>query len=154
MPRRLRAPQRQIGHALVGSPRDRGLAPVHHGPVPSDLPSGTVTFLFTDIEGSTRLLERLGSEYEGVLSHHRRLIRAAVAAHDGIEVDTQGDAFLCVFQRAADAVQQTDRIVGTYLDDGGGLCGVVEHHHTRRRTDVLVRCIGLFTRQQPLFERQ
>ena len=69
-----------------------------------DLPTGTVTFLFTDIEGSTRLLERLGSEYEGVLSHHRRLIRAAVAAHDGIEVDTQGDAFLCVFQRAADAV--------------------------------------------------
>jgi predicted ATPase/class 3 adenylate cyclase len=70
----------------------------------SDLPSGTLTFLFTDIEGSTRLLERLGAEYEGVLTEHRRLIREAIAAHEGVEVDTQGDAFLCVFGRAADAV--------------------------------------------------
>ena len=69
-----------------------------------NLPSGTVTFLFTDIEGSTRLLEQLGAEYEGVLAEHRRLIREAVTAHEGVEVDMQGDAFLVAFQRATDAV--------------------------------------------------
>jgi predicted ATPase/class 3 adenylate cyclase len=70
-----------------------------------ELPSGTVTLLFTDIEGSTRLLERLGSEYEQVLAEHRRLIREAVSAQGGVEVDTQGDAFLCAFTRASDAVE-------------------------------------------------
>ncbi len=69
------------------------------------LPSGTVTLLFTDIEGSTRLLEQLGSEYEHVLAEHRRLIRDAVSQHGGVEVDTQGDAFLCAFARASDAVR-------------------------------------------------
>ena len=68
------------------------------------LPTGTVTLLFTDIEGSTRLLEQLGAEYENVLAEHHRLIREAVAAHDGVEVDTQGDAFLCAFARASDAL--------------------------------------------------
>ncbi|MDQ3874764.1 MAG: NB-ARC domain-containing protein [Actinomycetota bacterium] len=70
-----------------------------------DLPTGTVTLLFTDIEGSTRLLEQLGSEYEQALAEHRRLIRAAVSQHEGVEVDTQGDAFLCAFSRASDAVR-------------------------------------------------
>jgi class 3 adenylate cyclase len=69
-----------------------------------ELPSGTVTLLLTDIEGSTRLLEQLGAEYEDVLAEHRRLVREAVAAHAGVEVDTQGDAFLCAFARASDAV--------------------------------------------------
>jgi predicted ATPase/class 3 adenylate cyclase len=69
-----------------------------------ELPSGTVTLLFTDIEGSTRLLERVGSEYEQILSEHRRVIRQAVAEHAGVEVDAQGDAFLCAFARASDAV--------------------------------------------------
>jgi predicted ATPase len=69
-----------------------------------DLPTGTVTLLFTDIEGSTRLLEQLGAEYEHVLAEHHRLIREAVAAHDGVEVDTQGDSFLCAFARASDAL--------------------------------------------------
>jgi class 3 adenylate cyclase len=69
------------------------------------LPSGTVTLLFTDIEGSTRLLERLGGEYEYVLAEHRWQIREAVSAHGGAEVDTQGDAFLCAFARASDAVE-------------------------------------------------
>jgi predicted ATPase/class 3 adenylate cyclase len=67
------------------------------------LPTGTVTLLFTDIEGSTRLLQELGDEYEDVLAEHRRLVREAVAAHSGVEVDTQGDAFLCAFARASDA---------------------------------------------------
>jgi class 3 adenylate cyclase len=58
----------------------------------------TLTFLFTDIEGSTRLLRRLGEgAYTQVLASHHALIRAALAVHDGKEVDTQGDAFFAVF---------------------------------------------------------
>ena len=68
------------------------------------LPSGTVTLLFTDIEGSTRLLRELGERYPEQLATQRRLLRAAFAAHDGVEVDTQGDAFFVAFARAADAV--------------------------------------------------
>jgi predicted ATPase/class 3 adenylate cyclase len=72
-------------------------------PVP-ELPTGTVTFLFTDIEGSTRLLEELGDAYAGVLEEHRGVLRAAFAEHGGIEVDTQGDAFFFVFERVKDAL--------------------------------------------------
>lgn len=68
-----------------------------------DLPRGTVTLLFTDIEGSTRLLRRLGNAYGGVLAEHQRLLRAAFAAHGGHEVDTQGDSFFVSFSRAGDA---------------------------------------------------
>jgi class 3 adenylate cyclase len=71
----------------------------------SQLPGGTVTFVFTDIEGSTRLLQDLGDEaYGRVSGDHRRLVREAVAAHDGTEIDTQGDAFFFTFPRARDAV--------------------------------------------------
>ena len=69
-----------------------------------DLPSGTVTFLFTDIEGSTRLLHELGEGYAAALAGHRRVLRAAFSAHGGVEVDTQGDAFFGAFTRASDAV--------------------------------------------------
>src|SRR2546423_8923324 len=68
------------------------------------LPVGSVTFLFTDIEGSTRLLERLGGEYAEVLSEHRRLLREVFRRHDGAEVDTQGDAFFIAFGSAHKAV--------------------------------------------------
>jgi class 3 adenylate cyclase len=69
------------------------------------LPSGTVTFLFTDVEGSTRLLHRLGDEaYAAALSEHRRLLRAAFAAHGGVEIDTQGDAFFVAFPTAGGAL--------------------------------------------------
>jgi predicted ATPase/class 3 adenylate cyclase len=67
------------------------------------LPTGTVTFLFTDIEGSTRLLHELGDRYADVLAEHRRLLRETVARHGGVEVDTQGDAFFVAFSRATDA---------------------------------------------------
>ena len=67
-------------------------------------PDGTVTLLFTDLESSTQLLRILGDGYAAVLSEHQRLIRAAVAAHAGYEVDTQGDAFFVAFSRATDAV--------------------------------------------------
>jgi predicted ATPase len=63
-----------------------------------------VTFLLTDVEASTRLLHELGDAYAGVLAEHRRLLRAAFHDHNGIEVDTQGDAFFYVFSRASDAV--------------------------------------------------
>lgn len=69
-----------------------------------DLPSGTVTFLFTDIEGSTRLLHELGDEYADALADHRRVLRDAFERHGGVEVDTQGDAFFVAFERASDAV--------------------------------------------------
>ncbi len=72
--------------------------------VPRDLPTGVVTFLFTDVEGSTKLLHDLGDDYAEALHEHRRVLRAAVAAHEGIEVDTQGDAFFIAFARASDAV--------------------------------------------------
>jgi predicted ATPase len=70
----------------------------------SDLPSGTVTFLFTDIEGSTKLLHELGDAYAGALAEHRRVLREAFARHGGVEVDTQGDAFFVAFARASDAL--------------------------------------------------
>jgi predicted ATPase len=71
-----------------------------------DLPSGTVTLLFTDIEGSTRLLKELGPEgYSRSLAEHRRVVREAVARHQGVEVDTQGDAFFCAFPTAHGAVR-------------------------------------------------
>jgi len=72
--------------------------------MPRDLPTGVVTLLFTDVEGSTRLLQELGDGYGEALSEHRRRLRAAFAAHDGVEVDTQGDAFFVAFGRASDAV--------------------------------------------------
>jgi class 3 adenylate cyclase len=68
------------------------------------LPGGTVTFLFTDIEGSTRLLQQLGDEYGDVVRDHRQLLREHLGAKGGTEVDTQGDAFFYSFPRARDAV--------------------------------------------------
>src|SRR5687767_16033166 len=72
---------------------------------PANLPTGTVTFLFTDIEGSTRLLDELGAEaYAEALAGHRRIVRDAIARHGGVEVDTQGDAFFVAFPDASAAV--------------------------------------------------
>jgi class 3 adenylate cyclase len=68
-------------------------------------PVGTVTLFFSDIEGSTRLLEQLGDAYAAVLQDHRRIVRDALAAHAGHEVDTEGDGFFVAFARAADAVR-------------------------------------------------
>ena len=68
------------------------------------LPSGTVTFLFTDIEGSTQLLRQIGPHYAEVLAEHQRIVREAAAAHGGHEVDTQGDSFFIAFPRGKDAV--------------------------------------------------
>ena len=69
------------------------------------LPTGTVAFVFTDIEGSTHLAQTLSVErWDAILARHRELIRAAVAAHGGVEVSTEGDGFFLVFARTGDAV--------------------------------------------------
>jgi predicted ATPase/class 3 adenylate cyclase len=68
------------------------------------LPTGIVTFLFTDIEGSTRLLSEIGEQYADVLAEHRRMLREAFVSHDGVEVDTQGDALFYAFGSASEAV--------------------------------------------------
>jgi predicted ATPase/class 3 adenylate cyclase len=81
---------------LIGTGDNRRMWP--------ELPTGTVTFLFTDIEGSTRLLRELADGYAAVLAEHRRVLRDAWRRHGGVEVDTQGDAFFVAFARASDAV--------------------------------------------------
>ncbi len=70
-----------------------------------DLPSGFVTFLFTDIEGSSRLFRRIGDRYIGLLERHHELLRAAWAEHRGVEVKTEGDAFFVAFADASEAVR-------------------------------------------------
>jgi predicted ATPase/class 3 adenylate cyclase len=78
----------------------------------AELPTGTVTFLFTDIEGSTRLLQRLGDGYRAVRDAHAEIVRRAIAEGDGVEVSTEGDSFFAVFAspmgalRAAVAAQR------------------------------------------------
>jgi class 3 adenylate cyclase len=70
----------------------------------SALPSGTVTFVFSDVEGSTGLLKCLGERYGDVITDHRRIVRETFGAHEGVEIDTQGDSFFYAFARARDAV--------------------------------------------------
>jgi class 3 adenylate cyclase len=70
----------------------------------SELPGGTVTFLFSDIEGSTRLLEQLGDRYQDIHRDHRRILRERLSEAGGREIDTQGDAFFFSFTRAREAV--------------------------------------------------
>ena len=70
----------------------------------TEIPTGAVTFLFTDIEGSTQLVKQLRDRYGAVLADHQRLLRAAFAAHRGYEVDTQGDSFFVAFASARDAL--------------------------------------------------
>ena len=102
------------------------------------LPTGTVTFLFTDIEGSTRLLQQLGDRYSRVLEECRRLLRAAFQEWNGHEVDTQGDAFFVAFARATDAVSAA-------VD---GLHALAVHSWTE---DVVVRVrMGLHTGEPQL----
>lgn len=92
--------------ALASAPsrswRDRPVGVEPQGP---PLPRGTVTLAFTDIEGSTCLLRRLGDRYAVLLAQHRRIIRGAFAAADGIEIDRQGDAFFFAIPRARDALR-------------------------------------------------
>jgi class 3 adenylate cyclase len=70
----------------------------------ASLPAGTVTFLFTDVEGSTRLVYELGDGYADALKGHRVVLRDAFSRHGDVEVDSQGDAFFYAFARATDAL--------------------------------------------------
>jgi class 3 adenylate cyclase len=70
----------------------------------TSLPSGTVTFVFSDIEGSTELLKRLGDRYSELIAGHRQITRDIFGAHAGVEIDVQGDSFFFAFARARDAV--------------------------------------------------
>ena len=80
--------------------------------VTRDLPAGRVTFLFTDVEGSTRLLHELGTDrYAHALAEHRRILRETFIAHGGAEVDTQGDAFFVAFPTAPEAVRAATQAV-------------------------------------------
>ena len=81
-----------------------------------ELPGGTVTLLFTDIEGSMRVLHELGQAYAEVLAEHRRVLRKVFSRHGGVEVDTQGDAFFVAFARASDAVLAANGIQDALAD--------------------------------------
>jgi predicted ATPase/class 3 adenylate cyclase len=96
------------GAATWSPPAEPDTGPRHAERRPSTpvsrLPTGTLTLLFTDIEGSTRLLDELGDRYEDVLGEHNRVLRDAIGRNNGIEVTTQGDSFFAVFPSAVDAV--------------------------------------------------
>ena len=75
--------------------------------MPQDLPSGVVTFFFTDVEGSTKLLHELGADaYGEALLEHRRVLRDTFNRHGGVEVDTQGDAFFVAFPTERGAIER------------------------------------------------
>jgi predicted ATPase/class 3 adenylate cyclase len=89
----------------MARPRELDPRLAHHVPVGRELPSGTVTFLFTDVEGSTKLLHELGAVgYAAALGEHRRILREVFVSHGGVEVDTQGDAFFVAFPTAPGAL--------------------------------------------------
>jgi DNA-binding NarL/FixJ family response regulator/class 3 adenylate cyclase len=99
----------------------------------AELPTGTVTFLFTDVEGSTALVGELGDEYGQVLAEHRRLLREAVAASDGHEIDARADEFFAVFQRTRDAVEaalRAQREFGAYAWPPSGTVRIRAGIHT------------------------
>src|SRR3712207_5157940 len=111
-----------------------------------ELPGGTVTLLFTDIEGSTQLLRRLGDAYAGVLAEHQRLLREAFAAHGGAEVDTQGDAFFVAFPRAMDAVEAAvaaQRALAAHSWPSGAAVRVRMGLHTGEPASTGERYVGL-----------
>ena len=98
-----------------------------------ELPTGTVTFLFTDIEGSTRLLQRVGDGYRGLLATHNQLLREAIATGGGVEVQTEGDGFFAVFPTATGAFRaavQAQRAVSDHLWPEGEVIRVRMGIHT------------------------
>ncbi|HVL80175.1 MAG TPA: tetratricopeptide repeat protein [Actinomycetota bacterium] len=114
------------------------------------LPSGTVTFLFTDIEGSTQLLRRLGEEFGRVLSEHRALLRDAFDSHGGVEVHAEGDSSLTVFTRAGDAVAAAldgQRAIAARAWPPGGEVRVRMGIHTGEAVVVADDYVGLAVHQ-------
>ena len=119
-----------------------GATPDEVGP----LPTGTVTFLFTDIEGSTRLLTEAGDGYAALLEEHRRLLRNAFAAGGGHEVDTQGDSFFVAFASAPAAVMsavQGQRVLAAHPWPAGQRVRVRMGLHTGEATTTRGGYVGL-----------
>lgn len=103
------------------------------------LPSGAVTFLFSDLEGSTRLVKALRERYPQVLAEHRKLVRAAIASQAGYEVDTQGDAFFVAFASAKQAVLcalEIQRALARHLWPAGAAVRVRIGIHTGQAVPV------------------
>jgi len=111
------------------------------------LPTGTVTFLFTVIEGSTTLLQRLGDRrYAEVLQEHQRILRAAFKQGNGRQVDTRGDAFLVAFPRARHAVATAvaaQQALMKHLSSGGATLRVRMGLHTGEPVGAIDRYVGL-----------
>jgi predicted ATPase/class 3 adenylate cyclase len=80
------------------------------------VPTGTVTFLFTDIEGSTQLLHRMGDRYHEILGNHHDVIRQTIARHEGCEISTEGDSFFVAFARAADGIAAAAGVQQAFLE--------------------------------------
>jgi predicted ATPase/class 3 adenylate cyclase len=99
-----------------------------------ELPTGTVTFLFTDIEGSTRLLHELGHQtYRRMQDDHERILRGVIAANDGVEVRTEGDSFFAVFstpERALQAAVEGQRKLAAHAWPGDAVLRVRMGMHT------------------------
>ncbi len=111
-----------------------------------DLPAGTITLLFTDIEGSTQLLQRLGERYAELLNEYRTLLRTAFHTYHGQEVDTQGDAMLAAFARASDALQAAvaaQRELALHSWAGAGAVRVRMGLHTGEPSRVVEGYVGL-----------
>jgi class 3 adenylate cyclase len=113
---------------------------------PTELPRGTVSFLFTDIEGSTRLERELRERYGEVLADHQRLLRRAFERYGGREIDTQGDSFFVVFPRASDAVSaavEVQRVLVSHPWPGGQQVRVRIGMHTGEASLSEGRYFGL-----------
>ena len=108
-------------------------SPSEYDEAVGELPTGTVTFLFTDIEGSTRLLQELGDQYPSVLNHHRSVVRDVVGRLGGNEFGTEGDAFFVVFSSAQAAVAA-----------GAEMQRALASHPAPDGTTVLIR-VGIHT---------
>lgn len=111
-----------------------------------DLPTGTITLLFTDIEGSTHLLQKLGERYAELLHECRTLLRIAFSAYDGHEVDTQGDAMFAAFARASDALEASvaaQRELALHIWPGAEAVRVRMGLHTGEPSRVVEGYVGL-----------
>jgi|SRR5713226_9554264 len=110
------------------------------------LPTGTVTFLFTDIEGSTRLLQHLGDLYADVSTESRRILRSAFQERGGQEVDTQSDSSFVVFPRAKEAVAAAvaaQRAVAAHPWPKGVIVGVRMGLHTGEAVSTDTGYVGM-----------
>src|SRR5947208_16921809 len=111
-----------------------------------DFPTGTITLLFTDIEGSTLLLQHVGEQYSRVLAKCRQVLRTAFQQFHGHEVDTQGDASFFAFARATDAVLAAvaaQSALASHSRPAGGTARVDQALLTWQPQQTADRCVGL-----------